>query len=204
MTSYYIPTGTAVSLTNCNISTSTNSTNGTWYTVGSGTTSGTSGTVSSTNISVYDDNKIVDGEATINPDSTLSLPDGSIIEVDSNGNFTIEDKDSKVIYKANRVREFNRYINASDLLEAFIEDLGKSGIKQGEVLSIPIEMFINWIIHKSAEQDGEVIPKDIPSLEDNRYKHPKCKYCGCFIKKEIFAKGLQFCDGDHYQKYLEK
>jgi len=115
------------------------------------------------------------GNIKVNNGSILELSDGTVIKVDINGNFEVLDKDAIIIYKANRVREFNKYVNASDLLENFIEDLGKVGIKQGEVLTIPIEMFINWIIHKAAEQDGDEIPQDIPSLEDNRYKHPKCK-----------------------------
>lgn len=183
----------------------TSSATATWYT-GTGTSTSTSiGTCAPLiDVSVYDSTNIINGDIEVLSNSNIKLPDGTIIEVDKNGNFKIEDKDSKVVYKSNSIREFNKYMNASDLLEDFIEDLGKANVKQGEVLAIPIEMFINWIIHKSAEQDGDEIPKDIPSLEDNSYKHPRCKCCGKFIKKEIVAKGLYFCNGSHYQKYMEK
>jgi len=192
------------------------STGSIWYNTTSGTSTSTATNISITNctfvssggtaIYIDADSSFVhdNGNIQVHNGSVLELPDGTIINVDDNGNFEILDDDAKIIYKANRVREFNRYMNASDLLEAFIEDLGKANVKQGEVLSVPIEMFINWIIHKSAEQDGDSIPQDIPSLEDNKYKHPQCKCCGRFIKKSLFAKGLHFCDGDHYQKYIEK
>lgn len=149
------------------------------------------------------DNKL-SGNIKVDHNSKLELPDGTIIDLDNSGNFEIIDKDAKIIYKANRTREFNKFINASDLLENFIKDLGKVNIRQGEVLNIPIEMFINWIIHKSAEQDGDSVPNNIPALNNNKYKHPKCKCCGRFIKKELVSKGLNFCNGNHYQKYIER
>ena len=201
-----INVGTSPNIVFTGTSTGTTSTASTaWYNTTTGVISTSNSNSSSViDITSYDTKSLVQGEAEVFADSSLKMPDGTVIDVDSSGNFKIEDKDAKVIYKSNSIREFNRYMNASDLLEAFIGDLGKANIKQGEVLAIPIEMFINWIIHKSAEQDGDDIPQDIPSLEDHRYKHPRCKCCGKYIRKDLFAKGLRFCDGSHYQKYLEK
>jgi len=192
------------------------STGSTWYSTNSGTLTTTGTTASFTNctfvssngtaIYINADSSLVhdNGNIQVHNGSILELPDGTIINVDDDGNFEILDANAKITYKANRVREFNKFMNASDLLEAFIEDLGKANVKQGEVLNIPIEMFINWIIHKSAEQDGDDTPDDIPALTDMRYKHPQCKCCGRFIKKDLINKGLNFCNGDHYQKYMDK
>jgi len=92
------------------------------------------------------------------------LPDGALLDIDDLGNYKIQDQHAKVIYRANRVREFNRYLNASDLLEAFIDDVGKlDGVDQTQVLRLPIEAFINWLILQAATKDGD--PTDhLPSV----------------------------------------
>lgn len=137
---------------------------------------------------------------------TVELPDGSRLEIDGSGNYRILDDDAQVTYKANWNREFNRFINASDLLEDFIRDLGVAGIRQGEVLGVPIEVFINWLIHRAAEADGDPVPVGVPRLEDRSqsYKHPRCRRCGRFIKAALASDKLQFCSGDHYQQYVNR
>jgi len=91
----------------------------------------------------------------------VHLPDGSELLIDHQGNFKILDDDAKITYLGNRIREFNKYINASDLLEEFIRDLGSFGVRQGDVLGVPVEFFINWLIHKAAQQDGDPPPEDL-------------------------------------------
>lgn len=93
------------------------------------------------------------------------LPDGASLNIDDAGNYKIEDQNAKVIYRANRVREFNRYLNASDLLEAFIEEVGKLDcVDQTQVLRLPIEAFINWLILQAAQKDGDPT-ENLPSIE---------------------------------------
>ena len=94
----------------------------------------------------------------------VNLPDGSIIDVKADGSFTIEDSDAKVTYRANRVRDFNSYVNASDKLESFIRFCGDVGVKQSEMLSIPIKHFIAWLIVESALADGEEPQTALPDL----------------------------------------
>jgi hypothetical protein len=129
----------------------------------------------------------------------LKLPDGSVLKIDSSGNYKIEDKNAKITYRANNIREFNRFLNASDLIESFIKDLGVVGVKQDQVLNIPIELFINWLIIKSAEQDGEN-PPDVPKLEIKL--KPRCKHCGRFMTKN--REKIGFCNVDHFSKYENK
>ena len=136
----------------------------------------------------------------------VTLPDGSKLEIDYQGNFKILDDDAKITYLGNRIREFNKFINASDLLEQFIKDLGSAGIRQGEVLAVPIEAFINWIVHMAAEQDGDPVPDEVPKfpLEDWGKRHPRCKGCGRFIPANKVSLGVNFCSGLHMDRYLEK
>lgn len=116
-------------------------------------------------------------------------------------------------------RILNRFLNAADLLEEFIKDLAPLGVKQGEALQVPIEMFINWLICKAADEDGHDAPDDIPALPSpealrERSVHPsverggqglpRCLCCGRFIAQRVASAGVSFCNGSHADKYLEK
>lgn len=93
------------------------------------------------------------------------LPDGASLIIDTLGNYKVLDEHAKVVYRACRIREFNPYINASDLLEAFINEVGAlDGVDQGDVLRLPIEAFINWIILQAAKRDGDPL-ENLPSVE---------------------------------------
>ncbi len=128
----------------------------------------------------------------------IYLKDGTHIVIDREQNLRIRDENSKVIYKSNRVREFNRFINASDLLEEFIKEMGELGARQGDVLDTPINVFIHWLIYRAAKQDGDMV--DPPKLTFV----PQCKFCGRFISKTLAAKGFEFCSPDHAQRLYDK
>jgi hypothetical protein len=132
------------------------------------------------------------------------LPDGSKLKIDDNGNFTIDDKDAKVTYKSNNIKEFNKFINASDLLEMFIKDCGKLGAKQGQILEIPIELFINWLILNAAKADGDEPPDDVLALPEAIERHPRCKRCGRYTHRYKDANGIHFCNGVCTDKFIEK
>jgi hypothetical protein len=131
---------------------------------------------------------------------SVETPDGTVINIDYNGNIEIKDSDAKIVYKANRIREFNQYLNASDLLEKFIKFVGSKGVRQNEVLNIPIEIFINWLIMEAAIADGEDPPK-LPLSKPREYD--RCLHCGKFIKKSLVSIA-KFCNPDHYSQYLLK
>jgi len=140
---------------------------------------------------------------------TIDLPNGAVLEVKADGSIKITDVDSKVTYKACGVREFNRFINASDLLQDFIKFLGTKGVKQGQVLDIPVELFINWLVFKAAEQDEDLPPENMTPTESHpkllsakkKKMPPKCLCCGKFIKKDLAEKGFNFCSGNHASKF---
>jgi hypothetical protein len=139
----------------------------------------------------------------------MEMPDGSKLTVDASGNYKIEDKDAKITYQANRLREFNRYLNASDLIAEFIGDLGKLGATQGKVLHVPIELFINWLIIRAAEADGEEPAEDVPKLAvppmllpAPKPIPPKCGFCGRWIPKFHATSGVMFCNGTHADGFI--
>lgn len=124
----------------------------------------------------------------------IALEDGARLIVEDS-KYRIEDKDAKVTYRANRVRQFNRYLNAGDLLQDFIADLGKAGARQSEILSVPIELFINWIILKAAEQD-----QDKPA----EMLRPRCRWCGRYIARARLRAGITFCGEPHAVSFMRR
>lgn len=97
--------------------------------------------------------------------ATYVAPDGSLLTIDKRGGLQVDDSEAKVVYKANRVREFNPFINASDQLEKFIGAVGKiKGVDQSNLLKLPVEAFINWLIRQAAEKDGDST-ENLPTVE---------------------------------------
>lgn len=76
--------------------------------------------------------------------------------------------------------EFNRYLNASDLLEEFIAWLGTEGVRQGEVMDLPLDLFVKWVIVRACEQDDEEpnVALDVP-----RRPQPRCLGCQRFMPR---------------------
>jgi hypothetical protein len=109
-----------------------------------------------------------DGDMLVVPKGRkLKLPDGSVLHVDDLGNYRLDDSNAKVIHQANRMREFNPYVNASDLLASFIRYLGSVGLNRGDAGMIPVVLFINWLVIEAAMQDGDPIPADIVPPEQH-------------------------------------
>lgn len=179
------------------------STTGSYYLITGNTDTGT--TTSSTVYSgSYPETKIIRSfeipkELNINKPVKLKMADGSVIDVDDQLNFKVIDKNAKVTYKGTRNRAFNKYINASDLLEQFISDMGKLGAVQSNILNVPIETFINWLIFKAAEQDGEEPDKKFLPKPQHR-----CKWCGKFMLTQLAKEGFNFCNPKHSEKYFLK
>lgn len=99
-------------------------------------------------------------------DKLYVLPDGAVLRIDQHGNYGINDESAKVIYQACRRREFNPYLNASDLLVSFIKEVGHlDGVNQDEILRLPVEAFINWLVLQAATKDGDRTDH-LPKVED--------------------------------------
>ena len=93
-------------------------------------------------------------------------------------------------------RTFNRFLNASDLVEEFIRDLGELGIRQGEILQVPMELFFNWLVVKAAEEDDQADQvADVPKLPArlDTYRRDRCRGCGQFLSKAKRSADIYFC-----------
>jgi hypothetical protein len=139
---------------------------------------------------------------------TIELPDGAKLIVDDLGNYRIEDRDAKVTYKANRVREFSPHLNASDMLAEFVKYVGGLGVRQSELLNLPIELFINWLVIEAAERDQDPIPADV--VHPTRHQairfaiKPQCRTCGRFISHKYRDLKFPFCNVEHAQRYIAR
>lgn len=144
----------------------------------------------------------------------LNLPDGGKFTLEKDGSYKLEDDAARVTYAAARHREFNRYLNASDLIEEFIGEIGGLGIKKGEILKVPMSAFIAFLVVKAAEADGEEPPAvEIDMIESARdsvlllpapIKKPKCCCCGRFIARSFGDAGLAYCSDDHAAAHFRK
>lgn len=132
---------------------------------------------------------------------TYTLPDNSEIAIDADGNWKVT-KDGGIQYRAANIRNFNKFLNASDLLEAFIRDCGALGVRQNEFLKVPIEAFINWLIFKAAEADGEESP--VPKLPAAKPVIDRCCYCKRFLPVRLIVAGVNFCNGAHLTRFTER
>lgn len=131
----------------------------------------------------------------------ITLPDGTKINVDKDGSFEINDQAAKVIYRASRIREFNPFVNASDKIEDFIRFCGDQGVRQGEMLDLPIKLFIGWLIIEAAKADHEPEP-DVPLIPDlRRHTTPRCIGCGRFIRRDAAAKDVMYCQSACFEMH---
>lgn len=149
-----------------------------------------------------------DGRLQLRAGDKVVLPDGTEIILDATGNYVINDSDAKVVYRANRSRDFNRYINASDLLEEFLRYLRSMGVKRKEVMKVDLGVFISWLIIAAAEADQIDKPQEEVLMIEHHVKRtklqPKCKCCAKFIPKRNAEAGVFFCNGAEMDRYREK
>jgi hypothetical protein len=140
----------------------------------------------------------------------VSLPDGAEIRIDEKGNYKIHDKDAKVIYKANRSREFNPFVNAGDRIAEFIEYVRREvpAIQGSDISQLPLELFVNWLILEAAEKDGDEAPPDVVPVPNSRLLvdriNPRCRYpkCGRFIKRASVDVGFNYCNPQHAEQHV--
>lgn len=126
----------------------------------------------------------------IGQSKAINFPDGTSIYFKADGSFVIDDANSKVTYKANNIRNFNPFINASDKLEDFIRYCGDVGVRQGDMLGIPIKHFVQWLVIEAARADGESTSE---VLALSSYSQPRCRTCRRFISPKLKANGIEFC-----------
>lgn len=141
----------------------------------------------------------------------LDLPDGTKLRYKS-GNFEIDDANAKLKYKANRVRNFNRFLNASDVIADFLEYVSKLGVapdSPDEVLQLPIELLIKFLIIEAAKADNDDAPlPEVAQLEAATkvaFLPPppavkplmRCFSCGRFINHAIAKRGVMACSAEH-------
>jgi hypothetical protein len=68
------------------------------------------------------------------------------------------------------------------LLEEFIGWLGTEGVRQGEVMQLPVELFVKWLIVRACEADGEAADVE---LVVPRRPQPRCLGCQRFMSRRV-------------------
>lgn len=80
-------------------------------------------------------------------------------------------------------RSFNRYLNASDLLEEFITFIGNEGVRPDDMMQMPVELFVKWLIVRACEQDNEAPPAEVKLELPAPTPQPRCLGCQRFMKR---------------------
>lgn len=143
------------------------------------------------------------------------LPDGTRLSISPVGLVEIDDKDAKVFYRS-APRDFNAYLNASDMLERFLGYVGEFGMTAHEALHLPLDLFISWLIVSAAEQDGEPEPAyEIKKLtialvpvkqrpKEWRRHTARCRGCGRFLSQRRASNHIDFCSGEHMDRFFAR
>ena len=147
------------------------------------------------------------------PDGTRSdakfvLPDGTTIRINHDDTITVDDSNAKILYKSNPVRDFNPYLNTSDMLEDFIHWCAEQKITKDDFSTLPVSLFICWLVVKAAEADGEeladVTPMLTSAVRERKLHNHRCRCCGRFLSKKYESHQISFCSPEHMTKYMEK
>lgn len=76
---------------------------------------------------------------------------------------------------------FNKYVNGSDLMEEFIRYLGTEGVRKGEMMELPVELFIKWLIIRACEEDKE--ETDVVLKLPAPKQQPRCLSCRRWMRQ---------------------
>lgn len=78
---------------------------------------------------------------------------------------------------------FNRYVNASDLVEDFIAFAGAEGVRQGDVLGLPVELFVKWLVIRACEEEqaDPGVTLELP----RRAAQPRCLGCQRWMRRGV-------------------
>ena len=94
-------------------------------------------------------------------DFKVVCPDGTVVQTNERGEAFVVQPGAN---PPRRRRDFeggpNQYLTASDLLGEFIEMLGQRGVLQGDILEIPVGLFVHWLVIEAAKADDEPVPDD--------------------------------------------
>ncbi len=136
----------------------------------------------------------------------IILPNGAEIKVDANGDISLDEQNAKIHYRA-APRNFNKFLNTSDVVEEFIRYLGSLDVRQRHVLTLPLGLFINWLVIAAAEADGDPADDLRPELSNGisaLKARPRCRYCARFIPRAYHDNGVNFCAPAHMERFLAR
>lgn len=143
-----------------------------------------------------------------NIEATFTLPNGVMIKLFRDDHVEVDDSQGFQLYRSAPARDFNRFLNASDLLEEFISYCAQQRVTKKDFAELPISLFIYWLIVRAAETDGdpteEVVPLLTSAVKQRKAHTHRCRDCGKFLTKRYEDNGISFCSSQHMDHYLER
>jgi len=100
------------------------------------------------------------GGYVVNPgeEREISLPGERKLKVAADGSVELIDSDKTTRLPSN-IRNFNEFLNASDVMEQFSGEIAK--LKDGMAVNtadLPLNLYIRWLVLNAAEKDGDTPP----------------------------------------------
>lgn len=141
-------------------------------------------------------------------EAVFTLPNGVQIKLHLDDSIEIDESNGTQLYKSSPTRNFNKYLNASDLLEDFVQYCAEEKMSRKDFSEIPISLFIYWLIVKAAEADGDdtsdVLPLLTTTVNNTKNHRHRCRCCGKFLSKRHLENQIHFCSTDHMQRHMDK
>jgi len=100
------------------------------------------------------------GDKALTLDSgTYRLPGGAILTIEKDRSYHIDDSNHKTTYAANPIRDWNEFINVSDVLDKFMVYIADLNLTKEQFLELPMRLFMLWLVIQAAKKDKEPVPQ---------------------------------------------
>jgi hypothetical protein len=90
----------------------------------------------------------------------------------------------------------------------FVDYVRTLRVRQDEVLGLPLELFINWLVVEAAERDQDPVPDGVVRVPEHRavrdLVRPKCLSCGRYIPRAYHRQRFDFCNPEHGAAYARR
>lgn len=91
------------------------------------------------------------------------------------------------------------------MVAEFVEYARSLGVAQDEVLQLPLNLFISWLIISAAERDGDPLPAHVTPREQLvAIRNPQCLACKRFIPQKHYKARFPYCNPKHALKHAKK
>jgi len=83
-------------------------------------------------------------------------------------------------------------------MEEFIGWLGGQGVRQSEVMTLSMDLYIKWLVVRACEEEGEEPEIEMPQIPAST--QPRCLGCGQWMPRKIAVPLHPSCARLYFQR----